>query len=349
MKPKTMILLVVAVTCGLAASYMTSKLLADRKGPPPEERVKVLVAKAWVQKFQILKEPEKFFEQREMPKAVAPKSFFSELAELKDKRVNKEFKVDVHISPEDVADRLSGLPIPDGFGSVGLKVTAASSVSFFVNPGDRVDLIWTQRGDNPASRTLLKDVLVLSVDDKTTKQGDQESGVIRAQTVNLAVVAKDAAKIALAEEHGQLRLRLLKEGDPGEHDSSVVTLADLKSNDSSPAGPPPTPVAPVEPVKEKEKEAEVEKPVPSPAWVLEIKEGFNDTRRVNIFEKNDGRVSREPEKAPQKKETKPEPKTEPKAEPKAEPKTAPKTEPKVRSKDAKAAELSAEQEPEVKK
>ena len=30
MKPKTMILMVVAVVCGLGASYMTSKLLADR-------------------------------------------------------------------------------------------------------------------------------------------------------------------------------------------------------------------------------------------------------------------------------------------------------------------------------
>ena len=30
MKPKTLILMVVAVTCGLGASYMTSRLLAER-------------------------------------------------------------------------------------------------------------------------------------------------------------------------------------------------------------------------------------------------------------------------------------------------------------------------------
>ena len=35
MKPKTMILMVVAVVCGLAASYMTSRLLADKAPPPP--------------------------------------------------------------------------------------------------------------------------------------------------------------------------------------------------------------------------------------------------------------------------------------------------------------------------
>jgi len=32
MKPKTIILMVVAIVCGLAASYMTSRLLADRAG-----------------------------------------------------------------------------------------------------------------------------------------------------------------------------------------------------------------------------------------------------------------------------------------------------------------------------
>ena len=33
MKPKTLILMVVAVTCGLGASYMTSRLLAKTKSP----------------------------------------------------------------------------------------------------------------------------------------------------------------------------------------------------------------------------------------------------------------------------------------------------------------------------
>ena len=37
MKPKTMILMVVAVVCGLAASYMTSRLLADKATPPPSQ------------------------------------------------------------------------------------------------------------------------------------------------------------------------------------------------------------------------------------------------------------------------------------------------------------------------
>ena len=60
MKPKTMILMVVAVGCGLTASYMTSKLLADRgEQPPPEEKIKLLVTKTRVPKGTVLKDPEK--------------------------------------------------------------------------------------------------------------------------------------------------------------------------------------------------------------------------------------------------------------------------------------------------
>ena len=43
MKPKTLILMVVAVSCGLGASYMTSRLLADRE--QDVEKVAVLIAK----------------------------------------------------------------------------------------------------------------------------------------------------------------------------------------------------------------------------------------------------------------------------------------------------------------
>ena len=49
MKPKTLILMVVAVVCGLGASYMTSRLLAERDDKPADQpamtKVKVLVAK----------------------------------------------------------------------------------------------------------------------------------------------------------------------------------------------------------------------------------------------------------------------------------------------------------------
>ena len=43
MKPKTMVLILAAVACGLGASFMTSRLLSERQSD--EEKVDVLVAK----------------------------------------------------------------------------------------------------------------------------------------------------------------------------------------------------------------------------------------------------------------------------------------------------------------
>lgn len=53
MKSKTVILMVVAVVCGLAASYMTSRLLADRN-----EKIKVLVAKRKFNRWTHVKNPD---------------------------------------------------------------------------------------------------------------------------------------------------------------------------------------------------------------------------------------------------------------------------------------------------
>jgi pilus assembly protein CpaB len=229
MKPKTMILMVVAVGCGLAASYMTSKLLAERNQPKEEEKVKVLVAKAKVPRFTILKEPEKFFEVRELPKSAAPRSYFTDPREVKDKRVNKEIKVDVHISEEDVQTANTALPIPDG-GYVGLGVTvnAASTVGYFVNPGDKVDVILTQRGPNPTSQTILREVLVLAVGQQNTRTAEGPAGSIQANTVSVALTPEEAQLLRLAETQGDLSLLLRKDGDLSKGPVKPATLSDLK-------------------------------------------------------------------------------------------------------------------------
>ena len=67
MKPKTMILMVVAVVCGLAASYMTSRLLADKTPPPPAATVTVLVAKQKINAWTPIKNPEELFVAKEVP------------------------------------------------------------------------------------------------------------------------------------------------------------------------------------------------------------------------------------------------------------------------------------------
>ncbi len=312
MKPKTMILMIVAVGCGLAASYMTSKLLADRKTAPPDERVDILVAKTKVPRFTLLKDPEKFFEIKKRDKADLPAAgYFSDAKELKDKRVNRELRPGSEIVPEDVQDHLNTfLPVPDGYGSMGVKVTQASAVSYFVAPGDKVDILLTTRGDQASASTILREVLVLAVADKIVREegSGQPTGVIPAQTVTIAVKPDDSKLVRLAENVGELSLVLLKDGDKTEWKSNrIITLKDLERagratsfvNTPTEVTPPAAPTTtafglPLEILKKQEPKEEPEvkiEPI-KPKWEVTIEYGNAPSLKIPYYEK-DGSLTRE--------------------------------------------------------
>jgi pilus assembly protein CpaB len=229
MKPKTMILMVVAVGCGLAASYMTSKLLAERNQKPSVEEVVVLTAKKKVPKGTVLKNPKEFFDGVRKPKAEAPAQYFRDYNDIRDKKLNKEIKQGVHITPDDVADRGQAvLDIPDGMGAIALKITAVSGTGFYIKPGNKVDVILTTRGENAESKTILRDVLVLAVGDQPQGSEDPNArATIHAQTVTVALTSEDAQLVRVAEITGDLSLMLRKDGDTSVTRNRVMTKRDL--------------------------------------------------------------------------------------------------------------------------
>lgn len=104
--------------------------------------------------------------------------------------------------------------LTQGMRAVSVPVTATSGISGFVFPGDRVDLllahkIQTGKGANRkmnfASETLLTDVRVLAVDQKTATQ---DGTAVVAKTATLEVTAKQAEIVAVSVTLGQLSLSL---------------------------------------------------------------------------------------------------------------------------------------------
>src|SRR5262245_53229724 len=106
MKPKTLVLMFVAVACGLAASYMTSRLLAERSNKEAtEEKVKILVAKKNLSLGYFLKNPEEVFEERQYTKGEEPKKALRNLDQLKDRRLNKSVAAEQWVSADDLMDK----------------------------------------------------------------------------------------------------------------------------------------------------------------------------------------------------------------------------------------------------
>src|SRR5262245_34193491 len=228
MKPKTMILMVVAVACGLGASYMTSKLLADRGKAAPVDSVPVLVAKTRVPSWQPIKEPEKYFEVKLYPEDVAPRKAIGDLEKVKDQRLRNFLDEGKPLTQDDLVDKDSAgleVKLQPGQRATAIKVNAAQVIGGFILPGSRVDVVCTLREGERSTKLILQNMLVLAADTVDTK--DPATKTILAQTVTLAATPEESARLALASSLGELRLWLRNPGDSERIAQLHIKAADL--------------------------------------------------------------------------------------------------------------------------
>jgi len=236
MKPKTLILMGVAIACGLGASYMTSRLLAERR-VDDSETVTVLVAKKGLHIGDTIKVPEDLFQPKVFLKGEEPKNAISELDLLRSRIVKRPLRTGDFVTIDDLIGDKDGdfmnVKLAPGYRAVGVRVNVESSAYGFASlPLARVDIISTvRRGDDKAtySQVLLENVLVLAADDKT--QRDESGKPMPSQVVTLALKPDEALKVALASELGSLRLMLRKINDPSKVEHSKLTYEGLKSGD----------------------------------------------------------------------------------------------------------------------
>ncbi len=229
MKPKAYIFAGLAIVCGLGASYMTSRLLAERTTDDPE-KIEILVAKRHLNVGERIVRPEEAFELKPVLKENEPPDAIRDFEAVKGKTIKSTRNKGDHITVANLYDK-DVLDIPKGYYAVGLPVNLATSAfGFSTLPGSRVNLILTARGNDPRSssaRVLLQNVLVLAADARTTREGEM---VAPASVVTFALTKKDQLTVSLAKELGilSLSLRKLDETDIGPVD--VVTGSDIFDN-----------------------------------------------------------------------------------------------------------------------
>lgn len=133
-----------------------------------------------------------------------------------------------------------------GMRAVAIRVSAESMVGGFLEPGDNVDVILTYKEsirtesdedprikklielnlDKFAAETILENVNVLAIDQKA--QRPDEGKVKVGKTVTLAVKAREAEKLALAGQLGDLTLSLRGIGDDKKADANLPTITDAR-------------------------------------------------------------------------------------------------------------------------
>jgi Flp pilus assembly protein CpaB len=232
MKPKTMILMIVAVTCGLGASYMTSRLLAHREAP---EKVSILVAKKNLNMGDIVKLPDDMFVHKQVSRGDEPRMAINETDKLKGRQLKRSLRAGDFVTPEDLIDgnNSMGLPflLPQGHQAVGIRVNPESVAGGFASlPHSRVNIISTRRGsDDKSTRStlLLEDVLVVAADAQMTN--DQSGRAMPANVVTVALKSDDILKLELAKQLGLISLALRKFNDRSRSPVAYISAENLKT------------------------------------------------------------------------------------------------------------------------
>jgi pilus assembly protein CpaB len=167
-KQKNMLLVAVAVVCGLVAAVLTSQVAAGGRSQK-EETVPVLIAAkdlpvgTWLPEDKI----SDFVTFKDVPKSQAPPEFISSEDMVKNKKTIRTMRKDDIFNPKDVSKSTS-IPLPEGFSMITLPCTLDEGVAGFVQPGAKVHLLASipskKNQDRATVVTFMWYVLVLAVD-----------------------------------------------------------------------------------------------------------------------------------------------------------------------------------------
>jgi len=295
MKPKTMILMVVAVACGLAASYMTSRLLADRNTAPPENQVSVVFAKKRVPAFTPIRNPEEFFEVKQVTEGPLTAKAVRTLDELKGKRLKKAINEEGIVRTDDLQQKGEEvIEIPKGQRAIAIKVNPECLAGGLILPGMRVDILCTmRRGDDPTTVLLLQNMLVMAIDTKIQRDEGQYAAL--GQTATLAATPEECSRLSLAAQQGELRLALRSQEDQKlvnigatragdlvkavrDRDPLTGEVVEIKEGDGGPSAVV-TPLPPTQPEPPKVVEKPVTPPPPK-TFAMRIVEGAREQTAV---------------------------------------------------------------------
>lgn len=223
MRSKSIILLALALGCGLVASIGISQVMERRNQATnnPGETEAIFVALHDINANDPLT-PENV-KIEEWPKSKIPQGAVTKLEELENKRARQKIFADEPVLVGKVIDAnevsSASTRIPKGYRVVAVRVDAVSGGGSLILPGDRVDVL-VFLNKNPAvgvmetkSQTILQDIKVFAVDTTFTRSPDQDEPAIAAKTISLLVTPEQAEKVTLATEMGAIRLILRHDQD----------------------------------------------------------------------------------------------------------------------------------------
>lgn len=238
MRAKSMVLILIALGCGLVAATAISQVTKrNSDGGESLEMVQIYVATTDIDVNEQLDAENVKVE--DWPKSKAPKGGITDFEQIKNKFARVRFYKGEPILKAKLANEIEGaaIKIPEGFRVCSFKVQMDTAVSGLVNPGDRVDILgyFSQRDGAPqtGTREILRNVRVFAVNSETEFGKDPEGRTIAAKTVSVLVEHSQVARLMLATELGTLRLSLRRPNEStASNDGNAATVDSLFGRES---------------------------------------------------------------------------------------------------------------------
>lgn len=234
MSPRTLIVATLALVFGVSASVGVNNL---RKSPAAstEKPDTVVVPVAGIHVKRGEKITEEMLVGREWPREIVPPGAILKKANIVGKIATVPLVKNEPIFSGKVgeSERFSGL-IKEGFRAYTiLTPNDASLVAGLIEPGDKVDVLFTDRSSDEeltgggSTTPLLQHIEVLAIGQIVDPSESRETNSRDMRSVTLLVPLDMATKLALAQEMGTLHLALRAEHDTSTAKASAVTMTEL--------------------------------------------------------------------------------------------------------------------------
>lgn len=236
MRPKSLMLLVLALGCGLVASIGISQVMErNSKQPAAAETSPIYVALHNIN----LGDPidAKMVSMQEWPKDRIPPGAIADLKDIEGRRprsaiIQGEPILDGKLlAPGQVADPITA--IPKGYRLKTISVDAEKSAAGLLSPGDRVDVqLFVKRDerngiDSARTKVILQNIRVFAVDQTVQRAPDGGEERTIAKTISLLLTPEQASKLTLAENLGQVSLIPRNPDDEESADAPEYSTDDL--------------------------------------------------------------------------------------------------------------------------
>jgi pilus assembly protein CpaB len=238
MKMKSLMLLAVAVGCGLVAMLGVQQVLSNDRGDGIE-KVRVLVARVDIEPGVPLTKDNVDF--RLMPKEGVPDAAVSKPEQYEDRALTTRVYMNQVVCQPQLGEKGvfgATINIPDGMRVVTIPVNATTTHSGMLKPGDRVDVLATfqltrpGRGSITMTKPILEYIEVFATDsvrsgaEDPSRQTAAKDGV---KNVSLLVNVKQGTVLKLAESKGTIHLMLRSKSDVLRNDRTDLDENSLES------------------------------------------------------------------------------------------------------------------------